>query len=346
MAVDTLMFKLEGVQQATELSSIVGKSFTVGKVTNVTNGLGTGLAKWLFLVPSGEAASSAVAVKIEGGRQTATHLAGLVGKTVTVGQAPTVVGGTGNWLVLKAGSGAAVGATAAVATKGGASSKLFLMQLEGTQQIAQMKTIAGKTFTVIPSPMVGGTAKGWLFMKPLGDAAVAGKDLVALQVQGGTQANLAGLVGKSFTLAKAPMATGNATGSWILLKPAVGVTKAVGTAGGVAVVAKGGGATLLPDGWQEFAAKATGTAKTTPLATKALATTGSTAGGAAVATAAKGGTIWQGTGLSLGMGMGLGVWGPVMLTGFIAAVGYGAYRYYRNRQALEAEGELVEVEAG
>ncbi|MEO5348651.1 MAG: hypothetical protein H7836_03270 [Magnetococcus sp. YQC-3] len=239
MAVETLMFKLEGVKQATEVSALVGKTFTVGKVTGVSNGLGNGLFKWLFLVPSGEAAGNTVALKIEGGRQ-AAQLAGLAGKTVTVGQAPTMVGGTANWLVLNSGSGAGAAAATGVAAKGATGSKMMLMQLEGTQQVAQMKTLAGKSFTVIPSPMVGGTAKGWLFMKPVGGAGIAGKDLVALQIQGGTQANLSGLIGKSFTVSQAPLATGNATGSWIVLKP-MGGAAAKGVAAGAAVAAKGGG---------------------------------------------------------------------------------------------------------
>ncbi len=363
MAVETLMFKLEGMQQASEVSALAGKTFTVGKVTGAGNGLGNGLAKWLFLMPSGETAGSTVALKIEGGRQ-AAQIAGLVGKTVTVGQTPTVVGGMSNWLVLNSGTGAASAAGAAgVAAKGGAGSKLMLMQLEGAQQAAQMQTIAGKTFTVIPSPMVGGTAKGWLFMKPLGGAGVAGKDLVALQVQGATQANLSGLVGKSFTLTKAPLATGNVTGTWIVLKPAGGAAaKGVATAG-AAAAAKGGGAAVLPplDGWEELgAAKAAGTTKVAaakaagttqvaaavaskPVATKALASTGSTGGSAVAAAAAKGGTIWNGTGLSLGLGMGLGAWGPVLLVSLLAAAGYGTYRYYRSRQEMDAEGDMVEA---
>lgn len=353
MAVETLMFKLEGVKQATEVSSLVGKTFTVGKVTGLNNGLGQGLFKWLFLVPSGDAAGSTVALKIEGGRQ-AAQLAGLAGKTVTVGQAPTMVGGTANWLVLNSGGGAGAAGAAAVAAKGGGS-KMMLMQLEGTQQVVQMKTIAGKSFTVIPSPMVGGTAKGWLFMKPVGGAGIAGKDLVALQVQGGTQANLSGLVGKSFTVGHAPLAAGNPTGSWIVLKP-MGSAAAKGVATGAAVAAKGGGAaaTLPPlDGWEEIgAAKAKAAAKVAavpgggaavaaakPAATKALVG----GGGNAVATAAKGGTLWNGGGLSLGLGLGLGPWGPVLLASLLAAVGYGTYRYYRNRQELDADGEMVEA---
>ncbi|MEO5352727.1 MAG: hypothetical protein H7835_05885 [Magnetococcus sp. XQGC-1] len=353
MAVETLMFKLEGVKQATEVSALVGKTFTVGKVTGVSNGLGNGLFKWLFLVPSGEAAGNTVALKIEGGRQ-AAQLAGLAGKTVTVGQAPTMVGGTANWLVLNSGSGAGAAAATGVAAKGATGSKMMLMQLEGTQQVAQMKTLAGKSFTVIPSPMVGGTAKGWLFMKPVGGAGIAGKDLVALQIQGGTQANLSGLIGKSFTVSQAPLATGNATGSWIVLKP-MGGAAAKGVAAGAAVAAKGGGAAVaMPpvDGWEELAAakaKAAtkvavapgiATAAAKPAATKALVA----GSGTTVATAAaKSGTIWNGTGLSLGLGLGLGPWGPVLLASLLAAVGYGTYRYYRNRQELEADGEMVEA---
>ncbi|MEO5348686.1 MAG: hypothetical protein H7836_03450 [Magnetococcus sp. YQC-3] len=356
MAIATMMFKLEGVQRSTEVSALAGKTFTVGKVTAVHSGLGKGLFQWLFLVPAGETAGGTVALKVEGGRQVA-QLAGLAGKTVTVGHAPTIVGGAGNWLVLNSGSGAAAGAAGAVglSAKGATESKLMLMQLEGTQQVAQMKTLAGKSFTVIPSPMVGGNAKGWLFMKPLGGASAAGKDLVALQIQGGTQANLSGLVGKSFTLCKAPLATGNPAGSWIVLKP-LGGTAVKGVATGAAVAAKGSGGVALPllDGWEELgAAKTGGVAKAAavqggniaavskPVASKALAATGPVGGTAAAV--AKGGTIWNGTGWSLGLGIGLGPWGPVLLAGVLAAAGYGTYRYYRNRQELEAEGELVEA---
>ncbi|MEO5339576.1 MAG: hypothetical protein H7837_03515 [Magnetococcus sp. MYC-9] len=366
MAVETLMFKLEGVQQATEVSALVGKTFTVGKVTGVNNGLGNGLFKWLFLVPSGDAAGSTVALKIEGGRQ-AAQLAGLAGKTVTVAQSPTILGGMSNWLVLNTGGGAAaVGGAGALgaAAKGGVGSKMMLVQLEGAQQATQIHALAGKSYTVIPSPMVGGTAKGWLFMKPVGGAGVAGKDLVALQIQNGTQANLSSLIGKSFTLAKAPLATGNPTGTWILLKPVSGMAAKGATAGAV-VAAKGGGVAALPplDGWEDFGmAKATGTAKATaggakvaalqggsvaaaskPAVAKSLVGSGSAGGSAVATTAVKGGTLWNGTGWSLGLGLGLGAWGPVLLTGLLAAVGYGTYRYYRNRQEMEAEGELMEA---
>lgn len=372
MAVETLMFKLEGVKQASQASALAGKTFTVGKVSAVGNGVGNGLFKWLFLVPSGEAAGSTVALKIEGGRQ-AAQLAGLAGKTVTVGPSPTVIGGMSKWLVLNSGGGAAsagaVGVAAAgkagaagVAAKGKIGSNMLLMQLEGTQQAAQMKVLSGKTFTVVKSPVVGGMAKGWVFMKPAAGTAIAGKDLVALQIQNGTTANLSGMVGKSFSLYKAPLAAGNATGNWVILKPVGGVA-AKSAAGAAAVATKGKGLAGLA-GFEELAAtgKTTGVAevaagkvpvaakaatvgKTTgttakPAAVKALVGSGSTgSAAAATATAAKTGTIWNGTGMSLGLGWGLGAWGPVMLAGLVAAVGYGAYQYYRNSREFDEEGE-------
>ena len=395
MAVETLMFKLEGLRQATQVSSLTGKTFTVGKVTTAGNGLGAGLSKWLFLTPEG-ASGSTVALKIEGGRQ-AAQLAGLAGKTVTVGQSPTVIGGTGKWLVLSSGKGAATAAKVAaasataakasagatgVAAKGKVGTSMLLMQLEGTRQTAQMQLMSGKTFTVIKSPVLGGTAKGWLFMKPASGVAVAGKDIMALQIQNGTAGNLSGMVGKSFTLFKAPMAAGNATGSWIIMQPAAGVV-AKGAAGAAAVAAKGATAkgtvaavttkgTVAAATTKGTVAAATtkgtvatgaaltgleevggvtgaGTAKSAALkggavskpAAKALAS--SSGGSSVVAAATKSGTIWNGTGMSLGLGMGLGAWGPVMLVGLVAAVGYGAYQYYQNRQEFEEDGEMVEA---
>ena len=373
MAVETLMFKLEGLRQASQVSALSGKTFTVGKVTAAGDAAGKGIFKWLFLVPQGEAAGSTVALKIEGGRQVA-QLAGLAGKTVTIAPSPVVVGGTGKWLVLNSGAGAATAAKVAAvgaggaAAKGAAGSSMVLMQLEGVQQAAQVKAMAGQTFTVIQSPVVGGAAKGWLFMKPT--AAAAGKDIVALQVQNGTAANLSGMVGKSFTLFKAPLAGGNTTGSWVVLQPASGAA-AKGVAGGAALVGKGAGvgtakATAATkgttglmglDGIEELGGltgKTAGVTKTAvapaalkgggvagkPAAAKALVGSSS---GSAKAVAAKSGTIWSGSGMSLGLGWGLGAWGPVLLAGLVAAVGYGAYQYYNNRRELEEEGALVEA---
>lgn len=406
MAVETLMFKLEGIKQATQASALVGKTFTVGKVSSISTGI-NGLGKWLFLVPSGKTAGSTVALKIEGGRQ-AAQLAGLAGKTVTVGQSPTVIGATSKWLVLNSGKGAVVAAGAgSVAAKGGAAaaakgkigSNMVLMQLEGTRQAAQMKVLSGKTFTVIKSPVVGGAAKGWLFMKPA--AGAVGKDVVALSIQNGTAGNLSGMVGKSFTLLKAPMAAGNTTGSWVIFQPAGGAI-AKGVAGGAAAVAAKGKGVAAATG--KVAATGTGVAATgtgvagleelklggaaagetagkakvaalkggnttvaavkggnttvaavkgggssvaaaKPAASKVVAGSNAAAGSgaSAKAVAAKTGTIWSGSGLSLGLGWGLGAWGPVMLASLVAAVGYGAYQYYRNRQEFEEEGDLVEA---
>lgn len=368
MAVETLMFKLEGLRQASQVSALSGKTFTVGKVTAAGNTAGNGIFKWLFLVPKGEAAGSTVALKIEGGRQ-AAQLAGLAGKTVTIAPSPVVVGGTSKWLVLNSGTGAATAAKAAavgaggVAAKGAVGSSMVLMQLEGVQQAAQVNAMAGQTFTVIQSPVVGGTAKGWLFMKPT--AAAAGKDIVALQVQNGTAANLSGMVGKSFTLSKAPLASGNVTGTWIVMQPATGaaakgvagaalVGKSAGVGAAKATATTKGAAGLMGleelGGLTEKTVTKTAIAPTAlkggsvaskPAAAKALA--GSSGGGSVTAVAAKSGTIWSGSGMSLGLGWGLGAWGPVLLAGLVAAVGYGAYQYYSNRRELEEEDALLEA---
>ncbi len=65
----------------------------------------------------------------------------------------------------------------------------------------------------------------------------------------------------------------------------------------------------------------------------AMAANGTVGGGAATITktAASGGTIWSGKGLSLGLGLGLGAWGPVLLASAV-----GGYIYWRKQKGLPA----------
>lgn len=337
MAAETLMFKMEAAQAA-NLASMTGKTYTVGKVSAV----GTGMNKWLFLQPVGaKAGAGTVALKIEGGRQLA-QLGALAGKSVTIGKSPTIIGGVvSNYLVLHpagSASAAAAAATAAAGTagQGKAASGMMMMKLEGTRQVAQMKVLSGKTVTVVKSPIMGGAAKNWLFLKPAG-GAVAGKELVALQVQNGA-GNLSGLVGKSFTLAKAPLAA-NVNGTWVLLKPAAAT--AGGTAAKAAASLGAGGMAIK----KSAVVAAKPSASLAPAATKSVAAP--SAGKAASAMAAKGsassgGTIWTGSGWKLGLGWGLGGWGPVLLAGGVAAVGYGVYQYYKRMG--DDEHELIEAQ--
>lgn len=93
----------------TLISDLTGKTFTIGKVT----AMGNGANKWLVLQPKGVSAASAakgsVMLKVEGGRQ----LAGLAGKTVTVGKSPVMgAGAAGKWLALHPAAAAAKGAAA------------------------------------------------------------------------------------------------------------------------------------------------------------------------------------------------------------------------------------------
>ncbi|HAT50236.1 MAG TPA: hypothetical protein DCS88_07875, partial [Alphaproteobacteria bacterium] len=52
-------------------------------------------------------------------------------------------------------------------------------KLEGARQAAQLTGLSGQTFTVVPSPMMGGKGAGWMFLQPSG----GGGKLVALKVQ-------------------------------------------------------------------------------------------------------------------------------------------------------------------
>ncbi len=72
--------------------------------------------------------------------------------------------------------------------------------------------------------MMGTKANGWLFLKPAGAGAkVTEQGIVALKTQNGAAASsqISSMVGKTFTVGKAPMATGNVAGKWIMLKPAI-----------------------------------------------------------------------------------------------------------------------------
>ena len=150
--------------------------------------------------------------------------------------------------------------------------------------------------------------------------------------------------GKGTAVCKAVMGTKGA-GAW--MGAGEGMTMANGTplAGGEwelpetakAVGAKGAGAKgaavngMAAKGGAGVTVQATGAAVAPPAAGNGAV--------AAVKSAATGGTIWKGTGLSLGWGLGLGAWGPVILLGTAAAVGAGIYNYLKNRQ----EGELTAV---
>jgi hypothetical protein len=319
MAAEIVMAQVDGAAQVSQLLAASGsKTFCVGKVATAA---GAGAANNIItLTPS--AGGSAIAVKLEGARQTA-ELTSMVGKTVAIGK-PSMMAGAGavnNWLIFQP-----VGAGAKVA---GTSATLF--KLEGARQGMQAAALACEKFTVVKPMMAGKGATSTLFLQPAG-----GGDLVALKMANGANA-ASGLVGKTVIVGKAPAIAGANASSWLVLKPAATATgaKAAGTATAAKVAAP-------------MAAKAKAVAMTAPMAkfqTVAMTTapaagagagaTGASVAKSAVSTgaiakgAATGGTIWKGTGLSLGLGLGLGAWGPVILAGVGVSAAYG---YWRTRR--------------
>ena len=340
MVAEIIMAKVADAAQATQLPALAGKSFTVGKVSAAGNGIGN----WLFLVPQGSAGAAgkgALAVKLEGSRQMA-QLTALVGKPVTIGKAPTAIGAASKWLVLHPGSGIAAkglvaasagtgAAGAGVAAKGMGASQLVMLKLEGARQAAQVSALSGKSFTVAKASATGNGASNWLFLKSTGGA---GQKMVALKVQNGAT-QLPALVGKTFTVGKCPMVAGNAA-KWMVLQPTSGI--AAKSVAGSALAAKGAANVPCITGLGSTgkAAVLNGAGKT------ALGGKAATATAAATKAASATGTIWTGTGLSLGLGLGLGAMGPVLVGGLAAAVGYGVFRYRKDRMESEA---IFEAEA-
>ena len=407
MAANVFMAKLEGARQVAQLPALAGKTFTLQKVTEIG-----GLKQTLFLVPqagAGTAGGGIVALQVEGARQAASFST-LVGKSVTVGQAPTVIGG-GKWLVLHPAAGTAAkvfagttvaggaagagvagkgAAGAGVAGKGLADSSMIMMKVEGAKQAVQLPMMSGKTFTIV-KPMAG-AGDNMLALKPVGAmgaagkgagaagaagkgagamgaagkgagamgaagkgagaAGAAGKGVISLEIQGGG-GKLGALVGKTFTVGKAPVVAGNA-GKWLVLQPTTGaaakamagtavaapavapkaaVAKAImvkgvaggGVAEGAGVAAKGAG----------VAAKGAGVAAKAASGKAAVGM----AGVAGSAKAAAGSTIWTGSGWSLGLGLGLGPWGPAIL-GLLGVTAVYGYLRKRRSQRSETDDEI------
>jgi hypothetical protein len=336
-ASEALLFKINGTQQTAKLASLKGKTFTIGKVSAAGN---AGLSKWMFLHPASSAAGkSTVALKIEGTRQLA-QLSGLAGKTVTVGQTPATIGGAGNWLLLNTGKGAALATgTGAAAAKGSSASQMLLVKAEGGRQAVDVTTFAGKSFTVMKPPAMGAgaNASNWMFLKPASGAGAAGKDIVAFNVQGGAGTkSVSSLVGKTFTIGKAPMTAGAAGGhQWLAFKPVAGSLASKGAI--ASTVAFNGKAPLVatPVALNNGTTAVANTGNTAAQTGAGLA--GKTSTAAQTAKAVGGGTIWKGTGLSLGLGLGLGAWGPILLVG-AAAFGVGVYGYMKNNPGVDADG--------
>ncbi|MBF0357310.1 MAG: hypothetical protein HQL70_01810 [Magnetococcales bacterium] len=349
-AAETTIFKINGINQTSQLAALQGNTYTVGNVSAAGK---TGLSKWLFLHPvAATGKQSSVALKIEGTNQI-SQLSGLAGKTVTVGQSPATVGGTGKFLILNSGKGAAAkGAALAAAgkgaatTKAGTTSQMVLVKAEGARKFVDSSTFAGKSFTVMKPPAVAGAkTSNWMFLKPASGAGAAGEKIVALNIQGTGSTTASSMVGKSFVVSKAPMASGVAGPQWLAFKPAA--AGGMATKGAVAsTVAFNGGpcpvATPAALNGNGGIAVQNTVAKTGAAAGKTgAAVAGKSATTAQAAKVASTGTIWKGTGLSLGLGLGLGAWGPLLLVG-AAAFGVGVYGYMKNNPSDEA-GDMEEL---
>ena len=373
MAADVFMAKLEGARQVAQLPALAGKTFTLQKVTAIG-----GLKQTLFLVPqagAGTAGGGIVALQVEGARQAASFST-LVGKSVTVGQAPTVIGG-GKWLVLHpaagttakvfAGSTVAGGAAGAgVAGKGLADSSMIMMKVEGAKQAVQLPMMSGKTFTVV-KPMAG-AGDNMLALKPVGAmgaagkgagaagaagkgagamgaagkgagaAGAAGKSVISLEIQGGG-GKLGALVGKTFTVGKAPVVAGNA-GKWLVLQPTTGAAAKAMAGTAVAAPAVAPKAAVAKAIMVKGVAGG-GVAEGAGVAAKAASGKAAIgmAGAAGSAKAAAGSTIWTGSGWSLGLGLGLGPWGPAIL-GLLGMTAVYGYLRKRRSQRSETDDEI------
>jgi hypothetical protein len=322
-----VMFKVQGAQRA-KLTGLSGKQFTVSNATITTPGVTPG--KWLVLKPTSSAAAAgagAVSIKLEGARQKA-QAASMVGKHVTVGQAPIMIGGNSKWLVLTPTAKGAVAGTVA-------GSHATLMKLANGRDLMQLPSMAGKSFKVMSPPLTaGGNVKKVLVLKPLAGGAVT-----TLKITDATAAELAPLTGKTVTVGKAPLAKGAVNSKWILVKPITATKAAVITGAGAAAKAKtgvsAGAATTAKTAKSKsvISAGTTSTAKVAEIAKAGVAATGK-AGSTAVNPVAtvSSGTIWNGAGLSLGLGLGLGVLGPVILIGAGVATGLVVRNYIRKNK--------------
>jgi hypothetical protein len=172
----SITVKLDAARQVGELKALVGKSVMIGKSPATIGGIGN----WIVLKPvaatagataaAGAAGSQLVMMKVQG-VTAAAQLPGLVGKTVTVVQ-PLVAPGTNaaTMIYLKP-----------VAAAGAAGGDLIAVQLPHV--LTQAPGLVGNTFTVMPSPVIGGPFGKFLVLKPVvagtGAKAVAGGAVLA-----------------------------------------------------------------------------------------------------------------------------------------------------------------------
>ncbi len=204
----TIAVKLEGTRQMAELTSLVGKSVTVGKAPVTAAGAG----HWLVLHPNaglaakgiagaagaagkGLAGSEMVMMKLEGATQ-AAQLPMLTGKSFTVVTPPMVGKETINWLFLKPTGGAGLAGKDLVA-------------LKVQHGAAQLPALVGKTVTVGQSPLVAGNAGKWLVLQTgagMSTKAAAATAVAAKSVYMAKGVTVAGTVSKGAATAKTAIA--------------------------------------------------------------------------------------------------------------------------------------------
>ncbi|MEO5337054.1 MAG: hypothetical protein H7841_09190 [Magnetospirillum sp. WYHS-4] len=106
--------------------------------------------------------------------------------------------------------------------------EIVMAQVDGATQAAQLAALAGNTYTVGNVSTSGQGLGSWLFLTPDGGAG----STVALKLESARQVTeLSALVGKSVTVAKAPVVTGSTVGKWLVLKPLAGGTVKAAAAG-------------------------------------------------------------------------------------------------------------------
>ncbi|MEO5375208.1 MAG: hypothetical protein H7840_13180 [Alphaproteobacteria bacterium] len=344
------------------LYELAEKSYTISEVGATGSGLGT----FVSLAPVGGATvaqQGAVVLNLQGTQQL-PHLTGLLGQSVTFGPVPTVVGGTGKYVAFYPSAGVmgnGLGAGGYLYGHGSSSameSHSAILKLGSSHSADHVLGHSGKAYTIVKTKGVaGGGSK--LYLVEACDAAHKVKDILVVNVQNGTR-ETATLVGKTFTIGKAPATAGGAAGKYILLKPATGVAgkAAAGTAlasqgmagkgmaGKAAASAAPAGSTVTQGWWHHLFVKGVPPAAQTATQTAAQTATGGAAMAAtktaAAATAGKSaaaatGTIWSGTGLNLGLGLGLGAAGPLVVLGLAVATAYGLGQYRKKQRDIQAE---------
>lgn len=100
-----------------------------------------------------------------------------------------------------------------------------LLKLETATQGTDLATIAGKSYTVAKTAATGNGVGKWLVLIPQGGGKVATDGVVVLKVKSGSQL-AANLVGKTFSIAQAPV-VGQGAGHYLILQPNAASAKAL-----------------------------------------------------------------------------------------------------------------------